>query len=91
MHVPPTLNDLTATENKEQGYNFLSTGVLQKMMNNGNTSVTYRIKLRMRIVVIHYELIMVLPPGEYVAPVRLVVRDHRESVTPRLYYGSHVV
>jgi hypothetical protein len=38
-----------------------------------------------------YEGIVVLSPGEDVAPVTQVVCDHREAVAPGLYGGLHVM
>ena len=52
---------------------------------------TYWIVLSMRVVVIDDELIVMLSPGEDVAPVRLIIRDHWESVAPSFHDGSHVV
>ena len=47
--------------------------------------------LRVRVVVVDDELVVVLTPREHVAPVRLVVRDHRQPVAPRFDDGAHVV
>lgn len=43
------------------------------------------------LVVGSYELVVVLSPGEYGAPVRQRVRQYRQPVAPRLHYCFHVV
>lgn len=47
--------------------------------------------LRLRVVVRRYELVVVLAPREDGTPVRKRVRNHGQSVAPRLHYGLHVV
>lgn len=43
------------------------------------------------LVVLHDHLIMMLPPSEDVVPVTQIVGYHRQSVTPGLHDGLHIV
>lgn len=59
-------------------------------MHSEDTVLPSRLIL-IRIVVTSDELVMMLPPGEYVAPVTQVVRNDRQSVSPGFHDRFYIV
>ncbi len=61
---------------------------LQEYYENGH--VTYSNLFRI-IVMVRDELVVMLPPGENIRPVRQVVRDDWKTISPSLHDRFHVV